>query len=62
MYSLVSGFFDWYFKTPTLKILLIGDESCGKTTYFEKIKEEYLGKRTPANLIIPTSGLNLSKI
>ena len=31
MYSLVSGFIDWYFQTPTLKILIVGEESCGKT-------------------------------
>jgi hypothetical protein len=31
MYSLVSGLIDWYFKTPTLRILIVGEESCGKT-------------------------------
>lgn len=31
MFSLVSGFVDWYFKVPTLKILIIGEEACGKT-------------------------------
>ena len=75
MYSLVSGLIDWYFKTPTLRILIVGEESCGKTvifvnyiiiysffieiqTFFEKIKEQYLGKKTPLSYIVPTSGLN----
>lgn len=58
MFSLVSGIFDWYFKKPSLNLLIIGDESSGKTTFLEKIKEEYLGKRTPQNMIISTSGLN----
>lgn len=58
MFSLVSGFIDWYFKTPTLKMLIVGEESSGKTTFFEKIKEECLGKKINPREIIPTSGLN----
>lgn len=46
MYSLVSGLIDWYFKTPTLRILIVGEESCGKTvkylTYILKINNTRL--------------------
>lgn len=31
MYSLISGLYDMYFTTPTLKILIVGEESSGKT-------------------------------
>lgn len=31
MYSLIAGLYDMYFTTPTLKILIIGEESSGKT-------------------------------
>ena len=34
MYSLISGLIDWYFKVPTLKILVIGEEATGKTVSF----------------------------
>ena len=43
------------FKTAVL-------QSYFKQTFFEKIKEEYTGKKTPQSLIIPTSGLNLTKL
>lgn len=34
MFSLVSGFLDWYYTIPTLTILIVGDEQSGKTVSF----------------------------
>jgi GTPase SAR1 family protein len=31
MYSLISGFLNWYFDKPTYKLLIIGDEQSGKS-------------------------------
>jgi len=31
MFSLISGGVNWYFHTPILRILIVGDEKCGKT-------------------------------
>jgi hypothetical protein len=31
MFSLISGFLNWYFSTPTYSILIIGEEQVGKT-------------------------------
>lgn len=31
MFSLISGFKNWYFTVPTYRILIIGDEGAGKT-------------------------------
>lgn len=33
MFSLLSGFFQWFFENPTFKLLLIGEEQVGKTVY-----------------------------
>ena len=40
MFALVKGFLDWYFEVPAFKILLIGDESSGKTV-LNSIKPYY---------------------
>lgn len=31
MFSLISGFINWYFAIPTYKVLIIGDEKAGKS-------------------------------
>jgi hypothetical protein len=31
MFSLISGFINWYFSKPTYSILIIGEEQTGKT-------------------------------
>ena len=31
MFSLMSGFYNWYFAVPTYRILIIGEEKSGKT-------------------------------
>ena len=31
MFSLISGFLNWYFAKPTFKLLIIGNEKSGKS-------------------------------
>lgn len=31
MFSLISGFINWYFSTPTYSVLIVGEEKVGKT-------------------------------
>ena len=31
MFTLFTGFINWYFATPTFKLLIIGDEQSGKS-------------------------------
>ena len=31
MFTLISGFINWYFAKPTFKLLIIGDEQSGKS-------------------------------
>lgn len=36
MFSLISGFINWYFSKPTYSILIIGEEQTGKTVKIYK--------------------------
>ena len=67
MFSLVSGFMNIMLEKPLYKILIIGEESVGKTvililfkvqTFLEQLKFRYTGRCTPIDFILPTSGLN----
>ena len=70
MFSLLSGFMNKMLEKPLYKILIIGEESVGKTvyiqifiiiilqTFLEQLKLKYTGRCTPLDLILPTSGLN----
>ena len=68
MFSLVSGFMNIMLEKPLYKILIIGEESVGKTvnkkiifkmqTFLEQLKFKYTGRCTPIDFILPTSGLN----
>ncbi len=37
MFSLISGFLNWYFQKPTFKVLIIGEETSGKTVKKNKL-------------------------
>ena len=39
MYSLVTGFYKWYFQKPEYKILIIGLDGAGKTSFLEQVKQ-----------------------
>ena len=71
MFSLISGYLNYYLQQPTFKFLIIGEEKSGKSvnkkfifffnkkqTYLEQLKFIYTGKGTPLDYILPTSGLN----
>ena len=62
MISLIKGFYKQYFDKPCFKILIIGCEGSGKTTYINAIKLQEGQKHTPWDKIQPTVGLNICKI
>ena len=39
MYSLVSGFYHWYFQKTEYKVLVLGLDGAGKTSFLEQAKE-----------------------
>jgi ADP-ribosylation factor related protein 1 len=63
MISLISGFWDYFFRKPNIKVLIIGLDHAGKTTLLEKMKSQF-GKlhSLPLEKIAPTVGMNLAKI
>lgn len=63
MISLISGFWEYFFTKPNVKVLIIGLDHAGKTTLLEKIKSK-IGKlhSLPIDKIPPTVGMNLAKI
>ena len=34
MFSLISGFLNWYFAKPTFKLLIVGEEKSGKSVWY----------------------------
>ena len=67
MFSLISGFINWYFSTPTYSKLIIGEEQTGKTviyktinkkTFLEHLKHIHSGRGIPLEYISPTYGQN----
>lgn len=63
MFSLISGFWQYYFSKPTLHVLLIGLDHAGKTTLLESIKTKFSRIHgLPPEKIPPTVGMNLAKI
>jgi ADP-ribosylation factor related protein 1 len=38
MFSLLSGFYEYIFSKPVLKVLMVGLDGAGKTTLLEHIK------------------------
>ena len=62
MYSLLSGFYQWYFQKPEYKVLMVGLDGAGKTSFLEQVKSMHKQKCTKLERITPTVGLNLAKI
>ena len=63
MFSLLSGFWHYFFSKPNLHVLIIGLDHAGKTTILEAVKTKF-GKMhgIPPEKIPPTVGMNLAKI
>jgi ADP-ribosylation factor related protein 1 len=63
MFSLLAGFWEYFFSKPHLHVLLIGLDHAGKTTILERMKSRYgNGPGIPPEKIPPTVGMNLAKI
>ena len=62
MYSLLSGFYKWYFEKPEYKVLILGLDGAGKTSFLEQVKELDGQKFMSRQKIPPTVGLNLARI
>ena len=63
MYSLLSGFYKWYFEKPEYKVLILGLDGAGKTSFLEQVKElDGQKKFMSRQKIPPTVGLNLARI
>jgi ADP-ribosylation factor related protein 1 len=63
MFSLITGFWQYYFSKPHVNVLMVGLDHAGKTTALEAIKTKF-GKTPglPPSKIPPTVGMNLAKI
>ena len=65
MFSLVSGFVTWYFSKTEVKILVLGLDNAGKTTFLERTKSMYSANKSasvPLDRITPTIGLNMGRL
>lgn len=63
MFSLLSGFWQYFFAKPNIHVLIIGLDNAGKTTVLEKIKSKFGNSPgLPPDRIPPTIGMNLAKI
>ena len=63
MFSLLQGFWHYFFSKPNLHVLIIGLDHAGKTTLLEQIKTKFGNTHgLPPEKIPPTVGMNLAKI
>ena len=63
MFSLAYGLFQQITDRPVRRVILVGEESSGKSTYLEAAKSVYLGaERLESDKITPTVGLNVAKL
>ncbi|CAM9277281.1 unnamed protein product, partial [Ectocarpus fasciculatus] len=62
-FSLIQGFWNYFFASVRVNILIIGVDNAGKTTLLERIKTQFGASHgLPPNKIPPTIGMNLAKI
>ena len=67
MFSLISGAINWYFSKIEVKILVLGLDNAGKTTFLESLKLLHTtgkekAKGIPLDRILPTIGLNMGRL
>ena len=64
MFSLFSGLIQWFFQKVQVRILIIGLDKAGKSTFLEQLKRKYSNQLNiiPFNKIRPTVGLNIGRM
>ena len=62
MYSLVTGFYQYMTQKPSYKVLIVGLDGSGKTSFLEQVKAIEGQKSMKLEKIPPTVGLNLAKV
>lgn len=63
MFSLLYGFWQYLSRKVEYNVLVLGVDSAGKTTFVEKVKEQFSGARAPPpEKILPTVGLNIGRV
>ena len=62
MYTLLSGLYQYMMQKPTYRVLIVGLDGAGKTTFFEQTKAKEGLRSMKLEKIPPTIGLNFAKI
>ena len=62
MYSLLSGLYQWCTQKTEYKVLILGLDGAGKTSFLERVKELEGLKSMRMDRIPPTVGLNLARV
>lgn len=64
MYTLLSGYWKYFFQKEEYNVLILGLDNAGKSTYLEQSKTKFNSKYQGMNLskITATVGLNIGKI
>ena len=53
MFSLISGFRNWYFAKPTFKLLIIGEEKSGKSVWYSFNNRPTLSNSNTSTQVMP---------
>ena len=62
MFSLIQGFYQWFYQGIELRFLILGLDCAGKTTFLESLKGFFGQKHLDPNRIVPTIGLNTANV